>query len=142
MTLFLPEVLLPSQLGARRGAASRPELRLITALFEDALQIISRGVESGSGRRRDQEFQNACNWVLSEESDWPFAFVNVCEFLGLDIWAVRKRVRAVIAMQRVQTGSGRNDRCDPCDDPHVRREMLTAREAEQRRFEIVGWDEV
>jgi hypothetical protein len=66
-----------------------PEISLVAAIFEDAvpsLQRPSRGVT----HRQSSE---ASEWIASERRDWPFAFVNVCDLLGVDAKAVRKRLR-------------------------------------------------
>ena len=40
-----------------------------------------------------RQFLDAVEWIASERGDWPFAFVHVCSFLGVDAAAVRKRLR-------------------------------------------------
>jgi hypothetical protein len=76
-----------------------PEFSLVAAIFEDAVRCVhraSRGVT-------DRQFLDAVEWIASERGDWPFAFVHVCGFLGVDAAAVRKRLR--IWDERVERGS-------------------------------------
>jgi len=88
-TAFLqPLELLPSQLPRREGPRRCPEMRLVAAVLEDAI----RSVHTGRSRRRPSrfEFQAARAWLLDDSRDWPFAFANVCDLLGLDATAVRR----------------------------------------------------
>jgi hypothetical protein len=65
-----------------------PEISLVAAIFEDAVRCVQRahlGV-------RNREWLEAFEWIASERHDWPFAFVNVCEFLGVDPSGVRARL--------------------------------------------------
>jgi len=66
-----------------------PELSLIAALFEDAVRCVHRTSRGVTHR----QFLDAVEWIASERDDWPFAFVHVCSFLGVDAAAVRKRLR-------------------------------------------------
>ena len=134
--------LLPSQVSTNHGRTHRPELHLVAAIFEDALQCVLRNV--GAGRRRKRrEFLDACDWFWSDDHDWPFAFANICDLLAIDAAAVRETLRAYIAAQHDQLGlraghparhwGRRMLRHGPCDgqlSPH------------QQRLEITGWDEV
>ena len=65
-----------------------PELSLVAAIFDDAVRCARRG----SGAVTHQQSSEACEWIASERCDWPFAFVNVCDFLGLDARVVRTRL--------------------------------------------------
>jgi hypothetical protein len=66
-----------------------PEISLVAAVFEDAVNCVRRG-SRGVTHRQSSE---ASEWIASERSDWPFAFLNVCDFLGLDAKVVRTRLR-------------------------------------------------
>ena len=66
-----------------------PELSLIAALFEDAVRCVRRASRGVTHR----QFLDAVEWIGSERGDWPFAFVNVCGFLGVNAAAVPKRLR-------------------------------------------------
>lgn len=86
---WIPVAVLPSQLAGHKTDAHCPELRLVAAVLEDALRIISRNAAAPRKRRR-LEFLEVCDWLLDDSCDWPFAFPNVCDLLGLDAAAVRQ----------------------------------------------------
>jgi hypothetical protein len=67
----------------------RPEISLVAAVFEDAVRCVQRG----SPGVTHQQSADALEWIGSERRDWPFDFVNVCDFLGMDAKAVRTRLR-------------------------------------------------
>ena len=94
--LWCPAIVLPSQLAYPNLRQRSPEMRLVAAILEDALVLITRQPETCRGRRR-REFLEAWNWLWSERRDWPFAFKNVCDLLALDASAVRRRVRHQLA---------------------------------------------
>ena len=66
-----------------------PEISLVAAIFEDAVRCVQRA----SGGMTHRESSEAFQWIASERRDWPFAFVNVCDFLGVDVKTVRTRLR-------------------------------------------------
>ena len=80
-----PETVLPSQFFDRLqvDASLQPEKRLMLAVLEDAVGTFQKyaDVSSRHGRRL---FSEAEEWFASPDADWPFAFVNVCQALGLD----------------------------------------------------------
>ena len=64
-----------------------PEKRLMLAVLEDAIGLFCRH-RHAQGRRR-RRVAEAVIWLWSDSRDGPFAFVNVCEALGLDPLYVR-----------------------------------------------------
>ena len=93
--VFAPAVLLPSQVLPSIAHLPAPEMRLAAAVLEDAVNCIVSNIEARSRHRR-QEFSKACQWIWEERPDWPFAFRNVCDVLGLNPTAVRERLQSVI----------------------------------------------
>lgn len=89
--LWEPVAVLPWQWADRRNRSNSPEMRLVAAVLEDALRSVFRNVDARRGPRR-REFLEACYWLLDDSRDWPFAFANVCDLLGLDATAVRQCV--------------------------------------------------
>ena len=69
-------------------AANLPEISLAAAIFEDAVRCVQRASRGVTHRQSSEAFA----WIASERRDFPFAFVNVCDFLGVDAKAVRKRL--------------------------------------------------
>ena len=68
-----------------------PEVSLVAAILEDAVNCIQKNVYARHGRGR-KDFLEAYRWVFGSEHDWPFAFENVCDILGLNAAAVRASV--------------------------------------------------
>ncbi len=97
MGLCEPEILLPTQVAVSSGTEHRPALELVAAMLEDALRCVLRNVDARRGPKRRQ-FVEACNWFLDDRREWPFAFVNVCELLGIDAAAVRQTLRPFLAI--------------------------------------------
>jgi len=69
----------------------QPERRLMLSVLRDALGIFRKDARAGdrSGRRR---FAEAERWFASNEHEWPFSFVNICDELGLDAPGIRARL--------------------------------------------------
>jgi hypothetical protein len=83
-----PEIAWPMHLADRMRGPAGAELRLMAAMFEDAVSCLSS--------RQAKEFREACEWLFDDGRDWPFSFTNVCELLDLDVSAVRLRLRSMI----------------------------------------------
>ena len=88
--------LLPSQLPQRGGYLNSPEMHLVAAIFEDAVNCLLREVSPRRGRRW-YEFLAARDWIMDDRRDYPFAFANVCELLTLDVTAVRESLGHALA---------------------------------------------
>ena len=72
---------------ARRSELSGPR-RLMLGVFMAVLDDLRRYP------RDTKQYREAYAWLGSTDEVWPYAFVPVCETLGLDPSAVRRRVRA------------------------------------------------
>jgi hypothetical protein len=55
---------------------------LMLAVLEDAMRTYKDGVNSPIPSKRVEAFKVEA-WVASDDTDWPFAFVNVCNAVGL-----------------------------------------------------------
>ena len=127
--------ILPAQMsvGARWNGDTSGPRALMLAVLEDAVQCIEQG-------RRSRRFHarrlaaDAVAWVRSDRRDWPFAFVNVCEVLGFDADAFRKR----LLMMRNDASDGRRIRLRA---PSRIRAMTLAPELrrESTSFDIFGF---
>jgi hypothetical protein len=82
---FEPETILPSQLldTSHLGAARQPEKRLMLAVLEDGIATFQRTV-SATTRRARREFDEVRDWLASDDTVWPYAFLNICHVLGFD----------------------------------------------------------
>jgi len=63
-----------------RGDSEVSELML--AVLEDAMRTYKDGVDSSIPSKRVEAFKVEA-WAASDDTDWPFAFVNVCNAVGL-----------------------------------------------------------
>jgi hypothetical protein len=68
--------------------ACLPEISLVAAIFVDAVRCVQRAPRDATNR----QWLEAFKWIASERRDWPFAFINVCDFLGVDSSSVRARL--------------------------------------------------
>ena len=99
INLCEPAAMLPAQLRHAGTGAQRGELRLVAALFEDALRCVVRNANVRGGQRW-RDFVQACRWFEDDRRDWPFAFANVCELLALDAGQVRGYVDRIVSRSR------------------------------------------
>ena len=94
-----PEVVLPAQVFDRGAALLQPEKRLMLAILEDATATLLRHPTPGhAGSRRALRETEA--WVDSPDTESPFAFIRICEALGLDAqWLRTGLARAQVARE-------------------------------------------
>jgi hypothetical protein len=93
--LFEPVVILPSQISVDAQGVSDTSgpIALMLAVLEEAARCIERGRQRRhSGIRKLAAEAEA--WVRSDTREWPFAFANICDVLGLDVAAARARLLA------------------------------------------------
>ena len=67
----------------RRKTHLEPEKRLMLAVLDDAIACFQKYVSAREGRRKNNVGETE-EWFLEENSEWPFAFENICDVLGLD----------------------------------------------------------
>ncbi len=99
--IFESDVLLASQfftIFRRDGGLSRERL-LMLAVLEDAIETYRRYARTRAayGHRL---FDEARQWVESNDRSWLFSFETICDALGLDPSYVRRGLRASIAGPR------------------------------------------
>jgi hypothetical protein len=98
-----PVAVLPVQFFAGEAARvlSQPERRLMLAVLEEAVSTFQRNaaVSIRAGRR---ELANVEAWFASDDTEWPYAFVNICHTLGLDVSALRSGLRRWKDRRRMQ----------------------------------------
>ena len=91
LSLFQADVLLADQFAAtfRARDSLGPEKRLILAVLEEAIRCLQKFISAG-GRRHRALFRDAEEWIMEENSDWPFSFENSCLALGLNPGYLRR----------------------------------------------------
>jgi hypothetical protein len=89
-----PEVILPSQFYSKGGidASLQPEKRLMLAVLEDAVGTFQKYTWSRdrAGQRLLAEVED---WFASNDGEWPYSFVNICNALGLEAEFLRGGLR-------------------------------------------------
>ncbi len=71
-----------------RGETVSPERALALAVLGAAVEDVEK--HRFAKRRRDQRlYWAAYGWITSDDREWHFSFVNLCEAVGLTVPAVR-----------------------------------------------------
>ena len=73
------------------GEGHSPERELASAVLEAAAADL-RNYRYARRRRRQRLYWQAYDWVASDNREWPFTFVNICEFLQLSPVALREQL--------------------------------------------------
>ncbi len=89
-----PETVLPSQFFSRlvMDASLQPEKRLMLAVLEEAVGTFQKYVNARD-RRAQALYVETEDWFASNDVEWPYSFVNVCQALGLDAAYLRRGLR-------------------------------------------------
>ena len=92
--MVAPETVLPVQFHGQPlgGARIQPEKRLQAAVLDDAVLVYQRHAVDERSRRRIV-FVELEAWFASDAAEGPFAFVAICDSLGLDPEYIRRGVR-------------------------------------------------
>ena len=93
-------LVMPSQYFPEGGDGPVPgEKRLMRAVLKDALDVLFKydGAHDPRGRRL---FGEAQHWIHSDDTQWPFSFLNVCDALSLAPSCVLKGLAHCLAAQR------------------------------------------
>lgn len=85
----LPEKFFDSRISLAKVC---PETALMYAVLEDAFLCLQKQI--GVTRLCLKRARGAEEWFFSEDSDWLFSFVSVCNVLGLEPAFIRKRLKA------------------------------------------------
>lgn len=89
--MLQPDSVLPSQyFGSSRKAT--PEQRLMIAVLQDAIDCVAKH-RHATDYRGHRLFAETAQWILAEETDWPFSFASICAVLDIDADAVRGALR-------------------------------------------------
>ena len=104
--MFQPDTMLPSQYFAamRKRVPQEAEYRLIVAVLEDAIDCFQKHCDAQDTKTR-QLFEDAAQWVASEDRTWPFSFLNICEVLNLDPSYVREGLEQHRVRRLAQRGN-------------------------------------
>src|ERR1043166_1525069 len=76
-------VVLPVQYHDRQATRLRPEMRLMLAVLEEAVATLVR-YRHARRARHQRVFREVQAWIASDDIVLPFAFVRICDAIGLD----------------------------------------------------------
>ena len=93
-----PDTIAAAQYFATSGKNLGPEERLMLAVLEDAVVRFEKFAEARDGQT-ERLFLEAKDWILDEDTDWPFSFVNICEVLRLDSNYIRRGLLLLMEKQ-------------------------------------------
>lgn len=89
--LFEPDIMLPVQYFTllRKQSPQGPEYMLVIAMLQDAIECFQkhRGATDENGR---ELFEDARDWITSDDRTWPFSFENICGILNLHAEYLRR----------------------------------------------------
>jgi hypothetical protein len=120
---FELDAMLPAQFFAalRRKPSAGPEYLLAAAVLEDAIDCFQKHCDAQDTKAR-RLFADAAEWIASDDREWPFSYVNICELLdlhpdyvrtGLRSWRERRRQARTPATRRIADGAPFRGGCAP-----------------------------
>jgi hypothetical protein len=109
-SLFQPDVLLADQYSDnfRRKIPLEPERALVLAVLEDAVRCFQDNILPRN-RKKQMLFEEAQEWLFSDDSGWLFSFASICAVLGIDPGYVRRGLRQW--QEQVQSEARKKQRC-------------------------------
>jgi hypothetical protein len=123
---FELDAMLPAQFFAilRRKPLAGPEYLLAAAVLEDAINCFQKHCEARDPKAR-RLFDDAAEWIGSDDREWPFSYVNICELLdlhpdyvrsGLLSWRASRQDGRAPARRRPADGAPFRGGCAPVAD--------------------------
>jgi hypothetical protein len=100
-SLFQPDTLLGEDYAAnfRRKIPLEPERTLLLAVLEDGIRCFQENLFAVNGKRRTL-FDEAKEWLFSDDANWFCSFVSICTLLNLDPSYIRRGLREWEARER------------------------------------------
>ena len=93
-SLFQPDTLLGEDYAAnfRRKLPLEPERTLLLAILEDGIRCYQENIHVSGGKRRSL-FEEARDWLFSDDTGWFCSFVSICTLLNLEPNYIRRGLR-------------------------------------------------
>jgi len=93
-SLFQPDTLLGEDYAAnfRRKIPLEPERILLLAILEDGVRCYQENLFVAAGKRRAL-YEEAKEWLFSDDSTWFCSFVSICTMLNLEPNYIRRGLR-------------------------------------------------
>jgi hypothetical protein len=129
-----PETVLPAQFfaGTPLDASLQPEKRLMLAVLEEAVGTFQKNALSPNRRAR-RLFTDVEEWLASEDREWPYSFVNICQALSLEPHYLRTGLRRWREREQSRGLSATNVVRFPFRRVNGRRHSITGRPVGLRR---------
>jgi hypothetical protein len=67
----------------RRKIPQQPEIRLLLAVLEDAINCYQDNILAVN-KKRVQLYKEAEDWFMSDDASWIFSFESICSLLNLE----------------------------------------------------------
>ena len=99
--IFSAVGILPVQYGEsrRRKLPAEGERKLLFAVLEDAIRTYLRHRDNYEAARNNEDFIEAAEWLSCDDECGPFAFVSVCEALGMTTIKVESGQQAIAELE-------------------------------------------
>ncbi|HMA81245.1 MAG TPA: hypothetical protein VKR81_10165 [Candidatus Binatia bacterium] len=103
-SLFQPDTLLGEDYAAnfRRKIPLEAERILLLAILEDGIRCYQENLFASGGKRRTL-FEEAKEWLFSDDASWFCSFISVCTMLNLEPNYIRRGLRQWEAKARKTT---------------------------------------
>jgi hypothetical protein len=75
------------------------EKRLMLAVLQDAIDVLMKHAQATEPRDRHLYLETV-EWIRSDDSEWPFSFVNACDALGLSVSCLRRGLGRLLPRHR------------------------------------------
>jgi hypothetical protein len=100
-SLFQPDTLLGEDYAAnfRRKIPLEPERTLLLAVLEDGIRCFQENLFAVNGKRRTL-FDEAKEWLFSDDANWFCSFVSICTLLNLEPNYIRRGLKEWEARER------------------------------------------
>jgi hypothetical protein len=115
--LVTPEVLTPGQFHEgvhREDGETRAVKRLMLAVLSDAVRCFQAYADARNPAER-LRFAEAQAWILDHKAEGPFAFVTICESLGIEPNCMRNGIRQIPSLRAGGSKLGRPGRRSPAN---------------------------
>ena len=88
-SLFAPDILASQQYSAQGTSGRQPEKSLMIAVLLDGVECFQKYLFLHD-KYSNCLFKEAENWILDNDREWLFSFINICEALAIDPHYFRK----------------------------------------------------
>ena len=89
-SLSEPDILASQQYSDHQGTSGRqPEKSLMSAVLLDAIECFQK-YPVLHDKYSNRLFRETENWILENDREWLFSFINICEALAIDPHYLRK----------------------------------------------------